>query len=278
MDYERKPKDEDAIHLLKNAWDVTEEVSDDDREPHDLKQRVDAWLEYAREHPDESDLERFPKDAFAGMGRRFYAYLMDILIVVPTMLTLAWILGTFPEKPALEAEDVGLFGLKGSTARLVVALVQLLAYDIYFTVTTFRWGGTWGQKFAGVSILNRDLAMPAKWQARWRYWAVILAMVPLGIGLLTMLWNDKRRAWQDKLTNTYAVKRDRVFEPIVLAASRRTRDKSGSLEDAGAYTKGAFWFILIFFAPGLIVLGLMRYVLGKLGIVGAKPEPDEQRA
>ncbi|MCZ7605883.1 MAG: RDD family protein [Planctomycetota bacterium] len=220
------------------------------------------------------DLETYPRDAFAGAGRRLFAFLLDCIIVMPTMLIAAWVLGSFPGQNPADADSVGLFGMSAKAAKTVSKVLQILLYDMYFTATMHRWGGTWGMKFAGMVVLGRDLAMPSKNQARGRYWANILSVLPLGLGLLAIFWNRHRRAWHDSIVGTYVMVRERVPAHIVAAASRGTRDGKETESEEASTLKALMWLILIVFAPGLIVLGLTRLLLGKLGIIKGETEPE----
>ncbi|MBK8207810.1 MAG: RDD family protein [Planctomycetes bacterium] len=191
---------------------------------------------------------------------------------MPTMLLAAWVLGTFPGQNAADAESVGLFGMSAKVAKAVTKVLQLVLYDMYFTATMHRWGGTWGMKFSGMIVLGRNLAMPSKGQARGRYWATLFSVLPLGLGLLSMLWDKRKRAWHDRIVATYVVKWDKVPGRIVAAASRATRDAKENSSEEASTLKGLVWLILLVFAPGLIVLGLARLILGKLGIIKSKPK------
>jgi hypothetical protein len=52
--------------------------------------------------------------------------------------------------------------------------------------------------------------------------------------------------------------------------SRRTRDPDETAQDAKSTETCLMVAILLVFAPGLIVLGLLRLLLGKMGVVGKK--------
>ncbi len=243
-------------------------------QPDEFGEKASKILEYARAHPDIGDLEQYPRENFAGAGRRFSAYLLDCLIVIPSMLVVSWILGTLPLSGYREAASVGVFGLEPRVANAITKLVQLLLYDVYFTATVHRWSGTWGQKFVGISVLCRDLALPNKGQARGRYFATVLATLPVGLGLLGIVSGRHRRGWQDKLSGTYTMLRDNVPGDVVWAASRRTRDKKETAKE-GADATGALMFVILFvFAPGLIVLGLCYVVLRKTGLIKKKAEVE----
>lgn len=230
--------------------------------------QVAAVLQYADQHPEVGDLTKYDRAAFAGAGRRFFAFLLDCLIVMPTMLIASWVLGTFPGQNAPDAESVGLFGMSARNAKLLTKALQLLLYDSYFTSSVYRWGGTWGQKFSGIGVLRQDLAQPSKGQARARYWAAVLSMLPVGLGYLPIVTGKYRRAWHDSLAGTFVVRLSHMPGPVVAARTKRTRDKSESASDA----RNMEWFSLIAtllaFAPGLAVLGI--FVLIKRKIAGPK--------
>lgn len=228
--------------------------------------------EYLRANPHLGDLEQYPPGAFAGMGRRFAAYLLDCLIVMPTMLIAGWMLGTLPGQYAPGAETTGLFGLSPQVAKLISKLLQLLLYDVYFTATLYRWGGTWGMKCCDLIVLRRDLALPTKGQARGRYWAAVLSALPLGLGFLAIGWDKRKRGWHDRMAGTYVVRGNALTPGIVAARTHAARSGGESSEDEKAMTTGLLVFILTAFAPGLIVLGLTWLLLRKVGIIKRKPE------
>jgi uncharacterized RDD family membrane protein YckC len=271
MNYDRKP-------TAYGAKPPAQETHAPVREPvAEQEPAVDvvAVENYLRANPQAGDLEQYPRDAFAGIGRRLFAFMLDCLIVMPTMLIAAWMFGTFPGQHQADAESVGLFGLSPQIAKLVSKVLQLLLYDTYFTACLFRWGGTWGMKFSGIGVLRRDLATPSKGQARGRYWATILSMLPLGLGLLAIGWDRHRRAWHDRLVGTYVVLTRKMPAQVIHVRRRATSAKDESAKDAKNIETALMLFILITFAPGLIVLGLARLLLGKVGIIKGKPKAVE---
>jgi uncharacterized RDD family membrane protein YckC len=272
MKYDRKP---DAYSGKQKAPAEAPDESAAQAEEKATAQAA-AVMEYLRANPQLGDLEQYPADAFASIGRRFFAFLLDCLIVMPTMLLAAWALGTLPRQYPAGADSVGLFGLSPQVAKLISKILQLLLYDTYFTACLYRWGGTWGMKFSGIAVLRRDLATPSKGQARGRYWATILSMLPLGLGLLAIAWDKRKRAWHDRMVGTYVVLTRKMPAQVIVVRSRATRAKGEGAEDEKGMTTTLLVFILIVFAPGLIVLGLLRLILGKLGIIKGKPKPVEQ--
>lgn len=227
-------------------------------------EEVAAALRYADQNPHLGDLEQYPREAFAGPGRRLFAFLLDCLIVMPTMLFASWVLGTFPGQNAPDAESVGLFGMSARNAKLLTKGLQLLLYDSYFTSSMYRWGGTWGQKFSGIGVLRRDLAQPSKGQARGRYWGAVLAMLPLGLGYLPIITGKFRQALHDKLAGTYVVRLSHMHAQIVHARTQRTRDKSESASDARNMEMFSLVATLLAFAPGLVLLGILALLKRKI--------------
>lgn len=278
MDYDKKPEGYGAKAPPPedeplNEADAEEPVDD---EPALTPERIAELQRFANAHPELCDLERYSRDAFAGATRRFAAYLMDCLIVVPTMLLVALVLGTVPGSGFRAAESVGLFGLSPHLASAITSLIQLLLYDTYFTATVHRWGGTWGQKFCKVAVLGRDLAMPSKSQARGRYWAAVLAALPLGLGLLAIVWDRRRRGWHDRMAGTYVVHLHAIPGDIVRLASLNTRDKGESAKEGKETTGCLMGLIMFVFAPGLIVLGLAYLLLKKTGIIKSQAPTESQ--
>lgn len=271
MAYQRKPGGYGADKPQEKPEPATAPAAEADKKADEFPpERIAEVMQWAAANPEKADLERYDRAAFAGPGRRLFAYLVDCLIVMPTMLLAAWALGTLPGVYDASAESVGWFGLSPRVARIVSSAVQLLLYDTYFTSTVYHWGGTWGQKFLGLVVLRRDLARPTKKQARWRYWALALTLIPLGLGALAITWDRHRRGWHDRMVGTYAVRMTHVPGELAAVMSLRTRDPSDTAQEFKTSQNCLMYTILLVFAPGLIVLGLLRLLLGKMGVVGKK--------
>jgi len=97
---------------------------------------------------------------------------------------------------------------------------------LYFTVCN-KLGSSIGKAILGLKVISVD-ERPIDWPRatlRSVFWLVGLAS--LGLGLLSITWDERRQGWHDKLTGTMVVKRtkdrEKVFERIRLLA--RLRDE-----------------------------------------------------
>jgi uncharacterized RDD family membrane protein YckC len=148
------------------------------------------------------------KQAFAGFWRRFAAFMLDCVIVVPTALLIAWPLGTLPFLFDPRADAVGVFGLSPHVARLITTSLTVLVYDIYFAGMVHGSGHTIAMHLLGVTVVDANGQRPTKRAARLRYFGASLAVMALGLGLLAILSDRQRRGWHDRMAGTWAVRQD----------------------------------------------------------------------
>jgi uncharacterized RDD family membrane protein YckC len=234
------------------------------------KQQVDAAVPLvglADKHPKIGDLNHYPREAFAGPGRRLLAFMIDCVAVMPTMLIIAWILGALP------GQEEGIFGLDRRYTKLASKVVQFLLYDFYFVGMLHVWGCTWGVMLARYSIVQRNLAKPSKGMARGRYWATVLSILPLGLGLLWILGHKHKRGWHDLMAGTYAVKRSHLISDLAAAAETPKGETAEQFKEKHNAERGIILLNLLLFAPGMILVGVGAYIANKLGLM--KPGSGE---
>ena len=83
------------------------------------------------------------------------------------------------------------------------------AVFLYFTVCN-KLGASIGKATLDLKVISVD-ERPIDWPRatlRSIFWLVGLAS--LGLGLLWIIWDEKRQGWHDKLSGTMVVKPDRV--------------------------------------------------------------------
>jgi uncharacterized RDD family membrane protein YckC len=98
-----------------------------------------------------------------------------------------------------------IFGSPG----LVGPFMLLLAVFLYFTVCN-KLGDSIGKATLGLKVISVD-ERPIDWPRatlRSVFWLVGLAS--LGLGLLWIIWDEKRQGWHDKLSGTMVVKPERA--------------------------------------------------------------------
>ncbi len=78
------------------------------------------------------------------------------------------------------------------------------AYQAFF-FTLAR--ATPGMKYAGIGLCTLDGLTPSRAQRCRRLMALLLSVLPLGLGLVWALFDDDHLTWHDRLSRTYLRKR-----------------------------------------------------------------------
>ncbi|MGH9563729.1 MAG: RDD family protein [Terracidiphilus sp.] len=87
---------------------------------------------------------------------------------------------------------------------MLALLVAGFAYHACF-FTLFR--STPGMRFAGIEIDTLSGSMPARKRRWFRLMAMLLSLLPLGLGFVWALFDDDNLAWHDRLSGTYLRRR-----------------------------------------------------------------------
>ena len=132
---------------------------------------------------------------YAGLVTRAVALGLDALVING----IAVITG------ALVNLIASLFGHQGDIG-LVAALLGGAAWiawsALYFTIFWALTGQTPGDRLMGIRVYS-DIADRIRiHQAFVRYWAMLLAALPLGAGFIPVLTDDRRRGLHDRIANT----------------------------------------------------------------------------
>jgi len=84
--------------------------------------------------------------------------------------------------------------------------VPLLMYVLYWLGLWLWRGTTPGMMLLSLRIIDvESKATPQWWQWWVRYLGAIVALTPLGLGLLWALWDPRGRAWHDHIAGTQIV-------------------------------------------------------------------------
>ena len=62
-------------------------------------------------------------------------------------------------------------------------------------------------RYAGIGLCTLDGFNPSRAQRCWRLMALVLSVLPLGLGLVWALFDDNRLTWHDRMSRTYLRKR-----------------------------------------------------------------------
>jgi uncharacterized RDD family membrane protein YckC len=128
----------------------------------------------------------------APIGHRLIAALVDGAIIAGAFLGLALV----------AAADMG----HPPAARILefsAASVLLLIGLAYHTFFLILGEATAGMRFAGISLCTFDGQIPTRAQLRGRLGALLLSVLPVGLGVAWVLFDDEHLSWHDRLSKTY---------------------------------------------------------------------------
>jgi uncharacterized RDD family membrane protein YckC len=128
----------------------------------------------------------------APMGRRLTAVLVDCVLIA----------GAFLASALVAVVNIGhSFPVKIMEISAVSALLLIgLLYQVLFLTLA---KATPGMKCARISLCTFDGKSPTRAQLRRRLGALFLAVLPLGLGLAWVLFDEDRLCWHDRLSRTY---------------------------------------------------------------------------
>lgn len=138
-------------------------------------------------------------DEYAGLVTRTIAFAMDCAVVNGVALLVAIAVGLGVSVLHIPAQAETLIGVVGG-------VVWALWSVGYFT---FFWSGTGitpGSSLMRIRVIDEHSHRPLRpLRAAARFGFLILAALPLGAGLLMMIWDERARCLQDRLTRTVVV-------------------------------------------------------------------------
>ena len=128
----------------------------------------------------------------AAIHRRLMAALVDAALVSGGVLAGAiTALHNTRVVPGVHAAEIGL-----GTALLVAAA---LYFGLFFALSR----ATPGMKYARIRLSTFQGQMPTRAQRCARLMAMLLAVIPLGLGVVWFLFDDEDLCWHDRLSRTY---------------------------------------------------------------------------
>lgn len=147
---------------------------------------------------------------YAGFVSRLIALLLDVLIVSATVIILgisATLLLQFFGVLDLVNQLFQSSSWTGTLLRLLSVLGGFYAVSFFYTVSlwTFAGGQTLGKHVMGVRVVRLDGKRMILRRSILRYVSLWLAALPLLLGLLWVLVDDRRQGWHDKLARTCVI-------------------------------------------------------------------------
>lgn len=150
---------------------------------------------------------------YAGFTSRLLAFILDTVIVATIIFSTSWFIVTSWRLLQLEP----LLHQLEQRSEILAMLIALFTSPVFYSLTTllfiatyyiFFWtlaGQTPGKGIMGLRVLPRHGNKLKLGRAILRYLGYYLSIVPLGLGVLWILIDDRRLAWHDKLAGTCVV-------------------------------------------------------------------------
>jgi uncharacterized RDD family membrane protein YckC len=169
------------------------------REPEvgDLNLELEAFAAVESTRPPDDRPVTDAGEAAASAGARLTAGLLDLFIIVGLDLVVVYFTMRLCRLPLAE---IGLIPVAP-----LVAFLLLLNGGYHVLFTAFG-GQTLGQMAAGIRVEDETGEQVVLSQALVRTFAFLVSLLPLGLGLIPVLFGQGRRALHDRLTNTRVVR------------------------------------------------------------------------
>jgi uncharacterized RDD family membrane protein YckC len=132
----------------------------------------------------------------ASFSRRMMAMIVDGSIIAGLVVAAAaWMLTEATVLPGVRTLELG------------VALGVVVFSAIYVTLFYAIAPATPGMKYAGIRFCTFEGLIPSRSQRWTRVGAMLLSVLPVGLGLAWALFDEDRLCWHDRLSHTYVGKR-----------------------------------------------------------------------
>jgi uncharacterized RDD family membrane protein YckC len=138
-------------------------------------------------------------EQYAGLVTRTIAFAVDSAVVNGVALLVAIAVGLGVAVLHIPAQAEALIGAVGG----VVWVLWSIGYFTFFWSST---GVTPGSRLMRIHVIAEHGGRPLRpLRAAARFGFLILAALPLGAGLLMMIWDERARCLQDRMTRTVVV-------------------------------------------------------------------------
>lgn len=151
---------------------------------------------------------------YAGFISRLIALLVDVLLVtgalIITGLAIQLIVGFFNLDQIFGSTLESMANNSEFVARLLPILAAagsfyFIFFVYYITLHTVTGGMTVGKATMGVRVVRMDGKILSFGRCTRRYLTFILAALPLFLGLLWVIIDNRRQGWHDKLSTTCVI-------------------------------------------------------------------------
>ena len=133
-----------------------------------------------------------PALRLAPLGLRLAAVLVDGALIAAALLGSALVAAACIGHP-----------LPAEIARISALLGLLLAYLLYQAIFILLDEATPGMRCSGLLLCTFDGRIPSRAQMRLRLSALLLSVLPVGLGVVWILLDEDHLCWHDRLSRTY---------------------------------------------------------------------------
>jgi uncharacterized RDD family membrane protein YckC len=153
---------------------------------------VDAYPAQEPERHRDTDVEETPALHPAPMHFRAIAITVDAALIVATVCGVAALAAAeLPHPPSVRIAEICAAG--------AVILVSVLYQYLFLRL---GWG-TPGMRWAGISLCTFDDENPTREQLCGRWKAMLLSLLPMGLGMVWAIFDVDHMSWHDRLSRTY---------------------------------------------------------------------------
>ena len=136
--------------------------------------------------PDEHKLYQAP------FGRRMMATVVDAALIMGLVFGSVYLIASNVEQ---------LPGKHGFEACVALAVIGFAALYEWFFLTFARV--TPGMRYAQLSVCTFDEQVPTRAQMKGRLKAMLISVLPIGLGMLWSIFDEDQMSWHDRLSKTY---------------------------------------------------------------------------
>lgn len=162
------------------------------------------------------DLNPQLRGHYAGFVSRTIAFLIDLLMMVTIQFIYVLVvrlvfnfLGLSSIREAITQTPAGVDSNTDPVVLLITWIIALLTsgffFGLYVSICWTLIDRTIGQAFLGLRVLRTNGENLTFWRAVRRAVGYFLAALPLFVGFLWVLVDDRRQGWHDKLADTVVV-------------------------------------------------------------------------
>jgi uncharacterized RDD family membrane protein YckC len=150
---------------------------------------------------------------YAGFTSRLFAFMIDIAFVSLAVVVVSWMAAVIFSTMQLDTVvdylqnlfpgvETWVYNLSGLLSLGFISFITFFLYQVFFWTFT---GYTPGKALMGLRVVRTNGQNVGLLRSIIRYLGYIIAIVPLGLGFLWIIVDDRRQGWQDKLAGTFVV-------------------------------------------------------------------------